>query len=195
MAVRGGTFLSILGIDMLQATSIPPPGWHTIGCSLQGSPGVRSWAGAWRMGHRGKSRRLRSHTHAHRTNGGGRPGGRRMAGPRPWWGSWSRGWRAAVMPVTPHHSTDNRTAATEPKGPGVVVAQAGGPGSASRHGATTGPRGHWTGCPPPGRMRREKGALLARSGGDAVEGARTRLRGPRPPGRAAMHGVRGEEPW
>jgi len=99
------------------------------------------------------------------------------------------------MPVTTHHSKDNRTAATRPKGPGVVVAQAGGPGSASRHGATTGTRGHWIVRPQPGRMRREKGALLARSGCDVVEGARTRLRGPRHPGRAAMHGLRGEEPW
>jgi len=60
--------------------------------------------------------------------------------------------------VTTHHSKDSRTAATGSKGFGVVVAQAGGLGSASLYHTTTGARGHGTVCPPPGRGRREAGA-------------------------------------
>ena len=63
-----------------------------------------------------------------------------------------------VRPVTTHHSKDGRTAATGSKGLGVVVAQAGGLGSASLHRATTDAIGHWTVCPQPGRGRREAGA-------------------------------------
>ena len=76
---------------------------------------------------------------------------------------------------------------------GVGVAQAGGPGSAGHTGPTTGIRGPWPVHPLPGCGQREADALLARS--TAVEGARPRLRGPRPPGRSATHGVGGEEPW
>src|SRR5215510_404166 len=57
-----------------------------------------------------------------------------------------------------------------PRGQGVVVAPAGRPGSAR-------PVRGW---PAPGCA--------------GVAGARTRLRGPRPPGRSAMHRMRGEAP-
>jgi hypothetical protein len=73
---------------------------------------------------------------------------------------------------------------------GVVVAPAGRPGNTGRHGTATGTGGPWTARPPPGCRQREAGALRARSGLLGGGGARTRLRG----GRAAMQGVRGEEP-